>query len=114
MSFWEGTQVIYTCMYVYTLIYLGEGTQELHFGDIPELQQSVVVVGFPTGTQFTSFTGTKVQILTAEELCARRRQLVRGTQFTSFTGTKVQILTDEELCARRRQLVRDGWCGVAR
>ena len=26
-----------------------EGTQELEFGDIPELQQSVVVVGFPTG-----------------------------------------------------------------
>ena len=26
-----------------------EGTQELTFGDIPELQQSVVVVGFPTG-----------------------------------------------------------------
>jgi hypothetical protein len=55
------------------------------------------------GTQFTCFTGTKVQILTPlrrlliARICAagaRRGRVHRaGTQFTSFTGTKVQILT---------------------
>ena len=38
------------------------------------------------------FTRTKVQILTPEELRARRIWAPR-LQFTCFTGTKVQILT---------------------
>jgi hypothetical protein len=55
------------------------------------------------GTQFTCFTGTKVQILTHEALLARGRPQAPsaaappllqtpGTRFTCFTGTKVQIL----------------------
>ena len=50
------------------------------------------------GTQFTSFAGTKVQILTPEEL-DKRYCVYDGTQFTCFTSTKVQILTPEELRA---------------
>jgi hypothetical protein len=44
------------------------------------------------GTQFTCFTGTKVQTLTLKR---QRLALLEslGTQFTCFTGTKVQILT---------------------
>jgi hypothetical protein len=49
-----------------------------------------------SGTQFTCFTGTKVQILTAEELRGRQAD-ERQPQFTCFTCTKVQILTGEEL-----------------
>jgi hypothetical protein len=52
------------------------------------------------GTQFTCFTGTKVQFLTQLEYLSARRQHQRharaphtGTQFTCFTSTKVQILT---------------------
>ncbi len=41
------------------------------------------------GTQSTRFTGTKVQMLTPEEL-------LLGARFTCFTSTKVQILTPEE------------------
>jgi hypothetical protein len=44
------------------------------------------------GTQFTCFTGTKVQLLTQKALL--------GAQFVCFTGTKVQILT-QKLCAGR-------------
>jgi hypothetical protein len=47
--------------------------------------------------QLTCFTGTKVQILTPEELSAAF--LRRLYQFTCFTGAKVQILTPEELSA---------------
>jgi hypothetical protein len=43
------------------------------------------------GTQFTCFTGAKVQILTLVE--KRAGATGRGPQFTCFTGTKVQILT---------------------
>ncbi len=54
------------------------------------------------GTQFTTFTSTKVQILTRsalsrclqQELCAH---LAPFTQFTCVTSTHVQILTPEEL-----------------
>jgi hypothetical protein len=48
------------------------------------------------GTQFTCFTGTKVQILKnrwgslAATVSARKGE---GTQFTCFTGAKVKILT---------------------
>jgi hypothetical protein len=42
-------------------------------------------------TQFTCFTGTKVQILTPE--APARVEQVPLPQFTCFTGTKVQILT---------------------
>jgi hypothetical protein len=74
-----------------------------------------------TGTQFTCFTSTKVQILTqkadskifrtpereklhydeeekreAEEL-EKSVERHSGTQFTCFTGTKVQILTQQAL-----------------
>ena len=52
-------------------------------------------------TQFTSFTSTKVQILTPGALPARRFRRSTAlpsppqytTQFISFTSTKVQILT---------------------
>jgi hypothetical protein len=44
------------------------------------------------GTQFTCFTGAKVQILTQKAL-RREIDLLCGTQFTCFTGTQVQILT---------------------
>jgi hypothetical protein len=70
------------------------------------------------GTQFTSFTGTKVQILTQllgqkwsdlEQYASCAHHLT-GTQFTGFTGTKVQILTLLEEVpvadARGRQLHR--------
>ena len=54
-----------------------------------------------TGTQFTCFTSTKVQILTSISMCdsshssaGRYGAATRaGTQFTCFTGTKVQMLT---------------------
>ena len=60
------------------------------------------------GTQFTCFTGTKVQILTHKALLARGRSQAPlaaapplpqtpGTRFTCFTGTKVQILTQHLL-----------------
>jgi hypothetical protein len=56
-------------------------------------------------TQFTSFTSTKVQILTPEALCsiccqtASPRLLSTGftTQFTYFAGTKVQKQTSAAL-----------------
>ena len=52
------------------------------------------------GTQFTCFTGTNVQILTAEELRARLLSCILNhmgaASFTCFTSTKVQILTPEE------------------
>jgi hypothetical protein len=44
-------------------------------------------VGGLSGTQFTCFTSTKVQILT------QHVGGLSGTQFTCFTSTKVQILT---------------------
>ena len=51
------------------------------------------------GTQFTCFTGKKVQILTHEG-CLRhtrasqlQQQLQASSEFTCLTGTKVQILT---------------------
>ena len=60
------------------------------------------------GTQFTCFTGTKVQILTLRKLqnvsedCRTADKLIDGvnrcTQFTCFPSTKVQIPTPEELC----------------
>jgi len=54
-----------------------------------------------TGTQFTCFTSTKVQILTSISTCDSARSgagrygaaTLAGTEFTRFTGTKVQILT---------------------
>ena len=46
-----------------------------------------------TGTQFTCFTGTKVQLPTQKAML--------GAQFVCFTGTKVQILT-QKLCAGRQ------------
>jgi hypothetical protein len=52
------------------------------------------------GTQFTCFTGTKVQILThakSTSTDAAHPQEILGTQFTCFTGTKVQILTQKAL-----------------
>jgi len=66
------------------------------------------------GTQFTCFTGTKVQMLTQRtqsSLCyqagatrqarssssLRRCTTSAGTQLTCFTGTKVQILTQKEM-----------------
>jgi hypothetical protein len=52
------------------------------------------------GTNFTGFTGTTVQMLTAEELRhwlhLESRAVFACTQFTSFTGTTVQILTQLE------------------
>ncbi len=52
-----------------------------------------------TCTQFTCFTGTKVQILTPEELrrgatqvAARAGDAFTCTQFTCFTGTKLVLL----------------------
>ncbi len=52
----------------------------------------------PAGTQFTCFTGTKVQILqgnsaVALSVAAGVSVKPAGTQFTCFTGTKVQLLT---------------------
>ena len=43
-------------------------------------------------SQFTCFTGTKVQMLTpvAADICGHYSA---GTQFTCFTGTKVHIVT---------------------
>jgi hypothetical protein len=71
------------------------------------------------GTQFTCFTGTKVQALTPKELqdCSRptmtsltcvlrvcqrvaRRVAAEATQFTCCISTKVQILTQKTLYAR--------------
>jgi hypothetical protein len=46
------------------------------------------------GTQFTCFTGNKVQILT-QKAASSAHQGVQGTQFTCFTGNKVQILTQK-------------------
>ena len=56
------------------------------------------------GTNFTGFTSTTVQKLTAEKLRhwqhLESRAVFACTQFTSFTGTKVQILTQlEEVAA---------------
>jgi len=57
-------------------------------------------------TQFTCFTGTKVQILTLRA-CRRQGSAIRsargalfdtGTKFTCFTGTKIQILTRCLVC----------------
>ena len=45
--------------------------------------------------QFTCFTSTKVQVLTAAELPGATLALV--LQFTFFTSTKVQVLTAAEL-----------------
>jgi hypothetical protein len=45
------------------------------------------------GTQFTCFTGTKVEILLLVGMWAQPPMYVRFTQFTCFTGTKVEILT---------------------
>ena len=65
------------------------------------------------GTQFTCFTGTKVQILTRYR--ATRHSGGGGTQFTCVTGTKVQIVTAEALRARahrkpaRTRDVSRGW-----
>jgi hypothetical protein len=58
------------------------------------------------GTKFTSFTGTKVQILAQKELkCGRPRQLMLTYADVCFTGTKVQILTQKALqCGRPRGL----------
>jgi hypothetical protein len=54
------------------------------------------MLGFASeGTQFTGFTGTKVQILTA--LAHMLGFASEGTQFTGVTGTKVQILTQKAL-----------------
>ncbi len=47
-----------------------------------------------TGTHFTCYTSTKVQILTGGSAGA----LHIGTLFTCFTSTKVQILTPGGLC----------------
>ena len=51
-------------------------------------------------SQFTGFTGTKVQILTQkaalvvpDDALAGSTRRLSGIQFTCFTGTKVQILT---------------------
>ncbi len=49
------------------------------------------------GTQFTCFTGTKVQILALRELVEMSKHSGGGPQFTCFTGTKVQILALREL-----------------
>jgi tyrosine-protein phosphatase YwqE len=43
--------------------------------------------------QFTSFTGTKVRILTLQLVEQASADALSASQFTSFTGTKVQILT---------------------
>ncbi len=48
------------------------------------------------GTQFTRVTFTNVQILTPEELRARRT--TTPSQFTCFTSTAVQILTQKKRC----------------
>jgi hypothetical protein len=53
-----------------------------------------------TGTQFTCFTSSKVQILTPEELGDRHSQRSSASAspcFTCFTSTEVQILTPELL-----------------
>ena len=58
------------------------------------------------GTQFTCFTGTKVQIPTPEELLLQRGQLknfIGSHEFTCFTSTKVQTLTPELLLKRRQR-----------
>ena len=66
------------------------------------------------GTQFTCFTGTKVQIMTPEELQGLRARRIRrwslrrmrlicsGEQFTCFTSTKVQILSLRLICSGTR------------
>jgi hypothetical protein len=69
------------------------------------------------GTQFTFFTSTKVQILTADFrlICSLWTTISRsgigrwvarmwlGTHFTCFTGTEVQILTQNALLERCRR-----------
>jgi hypothetical protein len=64
--------------------------------------RGLLAVAAAAGSQFTCFTGTKVQILTQlPHTCRRCRASswrlppATGTQFTCFTGTKVQILTPE-------------------
>jgi hypothetical protein len=62
----------------------------------PALQLPLDSVDFLNiGTQFTSFTGTKVQSLTQQLQLPIASVAVMhiGTQFTCFAGTKVQILT---------------------
>jgi hypothetical protein len=49
----------------------------------------------PSSTQFTRFTGTKVQILTQK--APQGMTVLLNIQFTGFTGTKVQILTQKVL-----------------
>jgi hypothetical protein len=50
------------------------------------------------GTQFTCFTGTKVQILLLRGTgCTSRGRRKQNTQFTCFTGTNVQILLLREM-----------------
>jgi hypothetical protein len=49
--------------------------------------------GVDTGTHFTGFTGTKVQILTQLRHLDGVHRRDTGAHFTCFTGTKVQILT---------------------
>ena len=57
--------------------------------DLQRHRVSRTLMGHGNGTQFTCFTGAKVQILTPEVLRARQWCSV------CFTGTKVQILTPE-------------------
>ncbi len=62
--------------------------------DVALLLEAASVHLLPLTTQFTSFTSTKVQILTPAEQRARCRPhaLGRPAQFTCFTSTKVLIL----------------------
>ena len=55
------------------------------------------------GTQFTCFTGTKVQILTQKASCATRRASAReqGTQFTCFTGTNTAAVGEVRKAVER-------------
>jgi hypothetical protein len=46
-----------------------------------------------SASQFTSFTGTPVQILTLQLVEQASADALSASQFTSFTGTPVQILT---------------------
>jgi hypothetical protein len=54
-----------------------------------EGQPLAVPAAAAPGTQFTSFNGTQVQILTQQALAAPAA--AADTQFASFTATKVQI-----------------------
>jgi hypothetical protein len=46
-----------------------------------------------SGTHFTCFTGTKVQILAFSASTSPLKMAVSGMHFTCFTSTKVQSLT---------------------